>query len=123
MKLFIGIICVVIFMIILHIVNYSSFLILLSIIWYGVSILFLYSAIRFSLKYKFIQYKVHLFFDAIKSKSNNDISPLSSLSMSLAAKIGVGSLSGVALALYFGGVGSIIVVVVIAARHERKQRE
>ena len=47
------------------------------------------------------------FIEALKSKSKNNISPLSSLSMSLAAKIGVGSLSGVALALYFGGVGAI----------------
>ena len=52
--------------------------------------------------------------EAIKSKSKNDISPLSSLSMSLAAKIGVGSLSGVALALYFGGIGSIFWMCIIS---------
>ena len=53
--------------------------------------------------------------DAVKSKSKNNISPLSSLNMSLAAKIGVGSLSGVALALYFGGVGSIFWMCIISA--------
>ena len=102
--LMIGLIVISVF---LNIVDYSSFLGLLSIIWYGVSILVIYSGIKYSFKYKFIQFNFRKFFDAIKSKSKNDVSPLSSLSMSLAAKIGVGSLSGVALAVYFGGVGSI----------------
>ena len=34
--------------------------------------------------------------------------------MSLAAKIGVGSLSGVAIALYFGGVGAIFWMCIIS---------
>ena len=93
--------------ILLNIVNYSLFLKLLSITWYIASILIIYSGIKYTIKYKGIQLKINEFIKAIKSKSNNNVSPLSSLSMSLAAKIGVGSLSGVALALYFGGVGSI----------------
>ena len=92
--------------ILLNIVNYSLFLKLLSITWYIASILIIYSGIKYTIKYKGIQLKINEFIKAIKSKSNNNVSPLSSLSMSLAAKIGVGSLSGVALALYFG-VGSI----------------
>ena len=102
--LMIGLIVISVF---LNIVDYSSFLGLLSIVWYCVSILVIYSGIKYSFKYKFIQFNFRKFFDAIKSKSKNNVSPLSSLSMSLAAKIGVGSLSGVALAVYFGGVGSI----------------
>ena len=93
--------------ILLNVVNYSLFLKLLSITWYIASILIIYSGIKYTIKYKGIQLKINEFIKAIKSKSNNNVSPLSSLSMSLAAKIGVGSLSGVALALYFGGVGSI----------------
>ena len=100
--------------IILNIFSYNLFLSLLSIIWYIVSVLVIYSGIKYSFKYKFIQLRFSKFIDAIKSKSNNDISPLSSLSMSLAAKIGVGSLSGVALALYFGGVGSIFWMCIIS---------
>ena len=100
--------------IILNIFNYNIFLGLLSMIWYIVSVLIIYSGIKYSCRYKFIQFRFSKFIDAIKSKSNNDISPLSSLSMSLAAKIGVGSLSGVALALYFGGVGSIFWMCVIS---------
>ena len=51
---------------------------------------------------------------AIKSKSKNSVSPMESLCVSLAAKIGVGSLSGVALAIYYGGVGSIFWMIVIS---------
>ena len=100
--------------ILLNIFNYEMFLGLLSIIWYIASILIIYSGIKYSFKYKFIQFKVSKFVEAIKSKSKNNISPLSSLSMSLAAKIGVGSLSGVALALYFGGVGAIFWMCIIS---------
>ena len=100
--------------IILNIFNYDIFLSLLSIIWYIVSILVIYSGIKYSFKYKFIQLRISKFIQAIKSKSKNNISPLSSLSMSLAAKIGVGSLSGVALALYFGGIGSIFWMCIIS---------
>jgi len=100
--------------ILLNVFNYEMFLGLLSIIWYIASILIIYSGIKYSFKYKFIQFKFSKFIEAIKSKSKNDISPLSSLSMSLAAKIGVGSLSGVALALYFGGVGAIFWMCIIS---------
>ena len=100
--------------IILNIFSYNLFLSLLSIIWYIVSVLVIYSGIKYSFKYEFIQLRFSKFIEAIKSKSKNDISPLSSLSMSLAAKIGVGSLSGVALALYFGGVGSIFWMCIIS---------
>lgn len=100
--------------IVLNIVNYNVFLDLLSITWYIASILIIYSGIKYSFRYKFIQFKIRKFISAIKSKSKNDVSPLSSLSMSLAAKIGVGSLSGVALALYFGGIGSIFWMCIIS---------
>ena len=114
MKINLFIIILLIGGIILNIFNYNIFLNLLSVIWYIVSVLVIYSGIKYSFKYKFLQFRIRKFIQAIKSKSKNDISPLSSLSMSLAAKIGVGSLSGVALALYFGGVGSIFWMCIIS---------
>lgn len=114
MKMFILMIGMIIVAILLNIVNYNSFLNLLSITWYIASILIIYSGIKYSFKYDFIQFRIKKFIEAIKSKSKNNISPLSSLSMSLAAKIGVGSLSGVALAIYFGGVGSILWMCIIS---------
>ena len=97
-----------------NIVNYNYFLILLSITWYITSILIIYSGIKYSYKYKFIQLNIKNIIKGIKSKSKNNISPISSLCISLAAKIGVGSLSGIALAIYFGGIGTIFWICLIS---------
>ena len=86
----------------------------LSIIWYIASILIIYSGIKYSIKYKFIQLNIKEINKAIKSSSNNNISPIASLCISLAAKIGVGSLSGIALAIYYGGVGTIFWICLIS---------
>ena len=88
----------------------------LSLIWYIASVLIIYSGIKYTLKYKFIQLNIKKIISAIKSKSKNEISPLTSLSISLAAKIGVGSLSGIALAIYFGGIGTIFWLCVITLK-------
>ncbi len=114
MKLYLSIIVLTILSIIFNIFNYDHFVTLLSITWYIASILILYSSIKFSFKYKFIQLRIRKIIEAIKSKSKNGISPISSLCVSLAAKIGVGSLSGVALCLYFGGLGSIFWLCIIS---------
>lgn len=114
MKMNLLMIGLIVIAILLNIFNYNYFLNLLSITWYIASILIIYSGIKYSIKYRFIQFKISKIISAIKSKSKNDVSPLSSLSMSLAAKIGVGSLSGVALALYFGGIGSIFWMCIIS---------
>ena len=107
-------ICMIVVAVMFNIVNYGYFLNLLSIVWYIVSVLIIYAGIKYTLKYRFKQFNIREFISAIKSKSKNNVSPLASLSMSLAAKIGVGSLSGVALALYFGGVGSIFWMCIIS---------
>ena len=86
----------------------------LSIIWYIASALIIYSGIKYSIKYKFIQLNIEEIKKAIKSKSNNNVSPISSLCISLAAKIGVGSLSGIALAIYYGGIGTIFWICLIS---------
>lgn len=112
--MFIGLLLLIVSAIFLNLFNYGWFLKLLSITWYMVSILIIYSGIRYSFKFGFKQFRIREFVLAIKSKSKNNISPLSSLCMSLAAKIGVGSLSGVALALYFGGIGSIFWMCIIS---------
>jgi len=114
MKIFILMIILIGSSLFFNIVNYSLFLKLLSITWYIASILIIYSGIKYTFKYRFIQFKVREFINAIKSKSKNSVSPMASLSVSLAAKIGVGSLSGVALALYFGGVGSVFWMCIIS---------
>ena len=44
---------------------------------------------------------------SLKTKEETTISPIQTLMLSSAAKIGVGSIAGIALALYFGGEGTI----------------
>ena len=107
MKLYLFSLFLSILAIVFNICNYDLFLKLLSITWYIASVLIIYSAVVYSYRFKFIQFNVKKMIKAIKSKSKNNISPLSSLCITLAAKIGVGSLAGVALAIYFGGLGSI----------------
>lgn len=114
MKLYPSIIILIILSIIFNLFNYTYFTKLLSITWYVASILIMYSSIKYSYKYKFIQLKISKLIEAIKSKSKNNISPLSSLCISLAAKIGVGSLSGIALCLYYGGLGAIFWLCIIS---------
>ena len=114
MKLSFTIIILLIIGIILNIINYNLFLNMLSIIWYIATILILYLAIKNTIKYKFKQVNIKEIIKSIKSKSKNNISPIASLCLSLAAKIGVGSLSGIALAIYFGGIGTIFWLLIIS---------
>ncbi len=87
---------------------------ILSIIWYIASILILYLAFRGTIRYRFINLNIKNIFGSIKSKSKNNIKPLSSLCISLAAKIGVGSLSGIGLAIYYGGIGTIFWLMIVS---------
>ena len=85
----------------------------LSIMWYIASILIIYLSVIGTKKYKFKQFNIRGIINSLKSKSKNNISPIASLMISLAAKVGVGSLSGVAIAIYFGGIGTIFWIIVI----------
>lgn len=107
MKLYKIIIAMIIIAIGLNVFNYDYFVKYLSVVWYLASVLIIYSSLKYSYKFKFIQLRVDKIIKALCSKSKSGIKPIESLCVSLAAKIGVGSLSGVALCLYFGGVGAI----------------
>lgn len=61
----------------------------------------------FSIKLGFPQVQWKKLFKGFKEKSSGSISPFKSLMMSLAARIGVGSIAGIALAIYLGGPGTI----------------
>ena len=73
-----------------------------------ISIILLFAGgLYFSINMCFPQLKWKKLFKGFKEEKNNSISPLKSLMMSLAARIGVGSIAGVALAIYLGGPGTI----------------
>jgi len=87
--------------------NIIYFNYLKSILLLIVTVLLIFTSLIFSFKLKFIQFKFKNIFKSIFKKNKGEISAFESLSINLAAKIGVGSLSGIALSIYIGGAGSI----------------
>ena len=65
------------------------------------------SGIYFSFKLKFKHFNMIKAVKTMLKNNDNGISSFQSLCISLASKIGVGSLAGVVLSIYVGGVGSI----------------
>lgn len=84
--------------------------------WAIATALIVLLGIYFTWKLKGIQFNVRAMIESFKKKKGdkNGISPVSSLMMVLAGRIGVGSIAGVALAIYIGGVGSVFWMWVIA---------
>lgn len=72
----------------------------------GILVLLL-SGIYFSFKLKFEHLEMIKALKVITKKEEKGISSFQALCISLASRIGVGSLSGVVLSIYVGGVGSI----------------
>ena len=80
-----------------------------KIIWLVATILIIISGSYFTFRFKFVQFDIVKIFKSlfIKNKNRETIKPLESLMMVLAGRIGVGSIAGVALSIYYGGVGSV----------------
>lgn len=87
-----------------------------QILWAIATAMIVLSGFYFTKKLKGVQFRfssmIHHLFE--KEKKNGGISPIQTLMMSLAGRIGVGSIAGVALAIYIGGVGSIFWMWMIA---------
>lgn len=78
------------------------------IIWLVASLLIILSGIYFTFKFKFVQFRFIKMFKSLKVKTDDDtITPFQSLMMVLAGRIGVGSIAGIAVSIYYGGIGSI----------------
>ena len=83
-----------------------------SAIWALVTILIMVFGVYFSKKLSFPQFKI---FKIFKSLSGNEkISPLKTLFLTLGGRIGVGSIAGVAFAIYIGGAGTVFWMWVMA---------
>lgn len=92
-------------------------IILNSILWAIATSLIVIVGLFLTVKFKGVQFHIKNIINSFKeSNSNNSstITPISSLMMVLAGRIGVGSIAGVALAIYLGGVGSIFWMWIIA---------
>lgn len=79
-----------------------------SVLWAIALVFIVYSGVYFTFKLKFVQFRFKdMFVNLIKKNKNSGISPFESLMMVLGGRIGVGSIAGIALAIYLGGIGSI----------------
>lgn len=80
-----------------------------KIIWaVAIAMIFL-NSIYFSIKLKFPQLKLKIILKTIlkKEEKSNNISSKDTLLMSLASKIGAGSLAGISFAIFYGGIGTV----------------
>lgn len=80
-----------------------------KIIWAVATILIIISGFYFSFYLKFVQFRFKRMFKNLFLKNNDKkgITPIQSFFMTLGSRIGVGSIAGVSLAIYIGGIGTI----------------
>lgn len=82
--------------------------IITKVLWFFATLIILTSSIYFTYKLKGIQFNFKSMFKSIGSNSKtNGISNFQTLMLTLAGRIGVGSVAGVSLAIYTGGIGTI----------------
>lgn len=79
-----------------------------KIIWAIAISLILINSIYYSVKLKLPQFKLLKILKSLKkTTTSTNITPKDTLIMALSSKIGVGSLAGVAISIYYGGLGTI----------------
>lgn len=85
-----------------------------KILWAVATVFILISGLYFTFKFHFIQFKFRKMFKCLfsKNKKNEKINPIETFLLSLGGRIGVGSIAGVALSIYLGGVGSIFWMII-----------
>ena len=79
-----------------------------SVCWYIATFFLISSGLFYTFKLKFVQFDFKNIFKSIRKKEvNASITPFMTLTLALAARIGVGSLAGIALSIYYGGRGTL----------------
>lgn len=78
-----------------------------KVLWAVASGAIIVSGVYYSFKLRFVQFHFREMFSNLFRGSSDGISSKDALMMSLAGRIGVGSVAGVALSIYLGGVGSV----------------
>lgn len=90
---------------------------LLNKLFWAVATAFLVIAsLYFSKRLSFLQFRFKPMFKALftKKKDKDGISPLNTLMLTLAGRIGVGSIAGIALAITIGGIGTLFWIWIMA---------
>lgn len=87
-----------------------------KILWGIVTISIVIVGIYFSKKLRFVQFNIKGMFESLINSNENKkgINTFSTFLMTLAARIGVGSIAGVALAIYIAGPGSLFWMCIIS---------
>lgn len=84
-------------------------------IWINISIILLILSIKLTIKSNFVQLKIFKMLKSLfKKNQSQGITNFQSLMITLGGKIGVGSISGIALAIYYGGPGTILWLLIIS---------
>ena len=80
-----------------------------NILWMLATLLLIRCGLYFTFKLNFTQFDFKRMIKGLRKEKNDEksISPFKTLTLALAARIGVGSLAGIALGIYKGGVGVI----------------
>lgn len=78
-----------------------------KVIWGITTILLILSGVYFSKRLNFLQFNIKNMIRGFKSDKQEKVSPFQTLMLTLGARIGVGSLAGMALAIYIGGPGTV----------------
>ena len=79
-----------------------------KLVWSVATIFILFCGTHLTFSLSFVQLRLKKIKDSLKnSNQTKGVSPLKVLFMSLAGKVGVGSLAGIALAINIGGIGTI----------------
>lgn len=78
-------------------------------VWAVATVFLIICGLYFTYKLKFVQFNFKKIIGSLKSSHSDksSISPFKTLNLALAARIGVGSLAGIALGIYKGGVGVV----------------
>ena len=85
-----------------------------AVLWAVVTALIIFFGVYFSKRLTFPQLNFKKIIKSLKNTDYQGISPLKTLFLTLAGRIGVGSIAGVALAIYIGGPGTIFWMWIIA---------
>lgn len=78
-----------------------------DIIWFLATLFIIYVGIYFTFSLKFPQFRWIKIFKSLKKDKSEKSNTLELLNITLAGKIGVGSISGIALCIYTGGISSL----------------
>lgn len=78
-----------------------------DIIWVITTFFIVYVGFYYTFYLKFPQFRLKKIIKSLKSKNSEKTNTFELLNLTLAGKIGVGSISGIALCIYIGGIGAI----------------